>query len=101
MESYIQSVLAGKMDLGEPVPENVQNLLKTALPADFHNSPDLEWRYVVLNGSVWQIDSAPADYIAGSAEEQKVLAMLYPEQNPLDDQPAPADADQNIEQASV
>ncbi|HEY0755233.1 MAG TPA: hypothetical protein VGD98_14835 [Ktedonobacteraceae bacterium] len=85
MSSYIQRILAQKIDLAEPVPEDLQDLLKTALPADFHNSSRLEWRYIVLNGSVWQIDSAAEDYKAQSAEEETVLAMLQNEPDPLEE----------------
>jgi hypothetical protein len=85
METYIQQVLAGKRDLADPLPEDVQDLLNTALPVDFHNSPDLAWRYIVLNGTVWQIDEAPADYTPRSAEEQEILHMIQFEPNPFDD----------------
>lgn len=85
LSSYIQCILAGKHNLADPVPEDVQDLLKTALPADFHNSLHLEWRYVVLNGSVWQIDHAPAGYAPLTADEETVLQMIHPEQNPFDE----------------
>lgn len=79
MPTYIQRILAGELDLADPVPDDVQDLLKTALPADFHNSPDLEWRYVILNGHVWQIDQAPEGYLAQDEDEKNVLAMLNEE----------------------
>lgn len=84
MEQYIQRVLSGAQDLADPVPDDLQDLLKTALPADFHNSPDLEWRYIVLNGNVWQIDEAPIDYVGQNEDEKTVLAMLQPEHSQVD-----------------
>src|SRR5581483_3126135 len=51
METYIRKILDGTCRLADPVPDDVQDLLKTALPADFNNSPNLQWRYVVLNGA--------------------------------------------------
>jgi hypothetical protein len=100
MSTYIQRILAGKQDLASAVPEDVQDLLNTALPADFHNSLDLEWRYIVLNGNVWQIDEAPTDYIPQSAEEKAVLEMLLPEANPPGDQQDPSDKGQSIDGAN-
>jgi hypothetical protein len=41
--------------------------------------PSLEWRDVILNGAVWHIEEAPADYQAQNKEEQEVLTMLEPE----------------------
>lgn len=82
---YIQRVLAGQCSLADPVPEDVQDLLKTALPTDFHHSPRLEWRYIVLNGNVWQIESAPPGYTPRSADEQRVLTMLLAEPNPFNE----------------
>jgi hypothetical protein len=101
MSGYIQRILAGEMDLADPVPEDVQDLLKTALPSDFHNSPHLEWRYLVLNGRVWQIDEAPDDYTPQSADEQAVLEMIRPESNPFDELPGSTDEAQAVEQAAV
>ncbi|HXR65503.1 MAG TPA: hypothetical protein VN729_06255, partial [Ktedonobacteraceae bacterium] len=101
MSGYIQRILAGEMDLADPVPEDVQDLLKTALPSDFHNSPHLEWRYLVLNGRVWQIDEAPDDYTPQSADEQAVLEMIRPEPNPFDELPGSTDEAQVVEQAPV
>ena len=95
MSTYIQGILAGKLDLADPVPNDVQDLLKTALPADFHNSMDLEWRYVVLNGNVWQIDSAPEGYTAQSEDEKAVLTMLHPEKSPFDEKQNPLNEKQN------
>ena len=85
MEQYIQRILSGEQDLAAPVPDDLQDLLKTALPADFNNSSNLEWRYIVLNGNVWQIDEAPAGYVGQSEDEQAVLAMLHPEHSPVDE----------------
>ncbi len=76
---YIHQVQAGKLDIQDPAPENVLDLLKTVTPADFNNSANLEWRYVILNGAVWRIEEAPADYQAQHKEEQEVMDMLEPE----------------------
>jgi hypothetical protein len=84
MSTYIQRILAGELDLADPVPDDVQDLLKTALPADFHNSPDLEWRYIILSGSVWQIEQAPEGYVARDEDEKHVLAMLSQEHHSAD-----------------
>ena len=73
---YIHDVQSGKLDIADPVPNNVLNLLKTALPADFNNSCTLEWRYLVREGVVWQIDEAPDDYAAQSEDEEAVLDLL-------------------------
>ncbi|TMD59623.1 MAG: hypothetical protein E6I91_19995 [Chloroflexi bacterium] len=77
--AYVQQVRSGKRAITDPVPEQVLNLLKTALPADFNNSPNLEWQYVILKGAVWRISKAPDDYIPQSQEEGEVLAMISPE----------------------
>ncbi len=82
MSTYIQRLLAGELDLADPIPDDVRDLLKTATPADFNNSPDLEWRYIILKGHVWQIDEAPAGYIAQNKDEEGVLAMMHPEHRP-------------------
>lgn len=76
---YIEDVFAGRLDIHDPAPEDVLDLLKTALPADFNNSPNLQWCYVVLKGQVWQIEQAPDGYQAQSEEEEDVLKMLTPE----------------------
>ena len=77
--AYIRQVQSGKLDLSAPIPDDVLDLLKTATPADFNNSPNLEWRYVILQGWVWQIDTAPNDYIPHSDDEAKVLNLLTQE----------------------
>lgn len=99
METYIQCILAGKRQVADPVPDDVQDLLKTALPADFNNSPNLEWCYIVLNGTVWRIEQASEEYRAQSDEEHSVLEMLRPEHSAIDEgaqdqkkEPAPADS---------
>lgn len=84
MSTYIQRILAGKLDLADPVPDDVQDLLKTAIPADFNNSPDLEWRYIICNGCVWQIDEAPAGYLPQSKDEKNVLSMMHSEHRSAD-----------------
>jgi hypothetical protein len=79
MPWYIEQVRTGKLDIHDPAPDDVLDLLKTATPADFNNSPNLEWRYVILKGVVWQIDEAPEGYKVQSEEEQDVLELLDPE----------------------
>ncbi len=82
---YIEQVLAGKIDIHERPPEDVLDLLKTATPADFNNSANLAWRYVILKGIVWQIAAASDDYQASSEDEQEILQMLSPEHRSDDD----------------
>lgn len=82
---YIEQVLSGKLDIHEPAPEDVLDLLKTATPADFNNSSKLEWLYVILKGIVWQIGEAPDDYQARSEDETEILQMLSPEHRSDDD----------------
>jgi hypothetical protein len=79
VREYIQQVQAGKRDLADPIPDNVLDLLKTATPADFNNSPNLEWRYVILEGLVWQIYEAPDDYRPQDDDEAAILELLSPE----------------------
>jgi len=76
---YVDRVRSSKLDLAGPVPDAVLDLLKTAMPADFNNSTNLEWRYVINKGVVWQIDKAPADYRPQSEDEAAALAMMSPE----------------------
>ncbi len=76
---YVRQVEAGKLDIHDQAPENVLDLLKTALPADFNNSPDLEWRYVILKGVIWRIEEAPEGYTARDKDEQEVLQLLSAE----------------------
>ncbi|GCF11726.1 hypothetical protein [Dictyobacter arantiisoli] len=66
---YIQQVQVGELDISQPVPEDVLDLLKTATPADFNNSPYLQWRYVILKGAVWRIEIAAEDYVASDPDE--------------------------------
>ncbi len=77
--NYIQQIQTGKLDIHDPVPEDVIDLLKTALPADFNNSPNLDWRYVVLRGAIWRIEVAVDGYTPADKDEAEVLAMLEPE----------------------
>lgn len=82
MATYVRRILAGELELADPVPDDVLDLLKTATPADFNNSPNLEWRYIILNGSVWQIDEAPDGYHAQNEDEENELAMIHSEHHP-------------------
>jgi hypothetical protein len=63
----------------DPAPEEVLDLLKTATPADFNDSPNLEWRYVVLKGVVWRVEETADDYQPQSEDEKDILALLTPE----------------------
>jgi len=76
---YIQQVQSGKLDLAAPIPDDVLDLLKTATPADFNNSPNLEWRYLIRKGWIWQIDEVAEGYTPESNEEAEVLELLGPE----------------------
>jgi len=76
---YIHQVQSGKRNLSDPIPENVLDLLKTATPADFNNSLNLQWCYVIRKGSIWQIHQAPDGYQPQSDDEAKVLELLHPE----------------------
>ena len=78
-EQYVQQLRTGKLNIADPVPEDVLNLLKTSTPADFNNNENLEWKYIVREGEVWQIDAAPADYTPKDADEAAVLALIKPE----------------------
>ena len=73
---YIHQVQSGKLNIADPVPHPVLNLLKTALPADFNNSTNLEWRYVIREGIVWKIDEVPDCTPPQSKDEEAVLALL-------------------------
>ena len=79
VDIYIQRIQAGKLNIAAPVPDDVLDLVKTAVPADFNNSPDLEWRYVIRKGWIWQIDAAPEDYRVQSEDEAAVLELTQPE----------------------
>lgn len=75
IDTYIQQVQAGKMDLADPIPDDVQDILKTATPADFNNSNKLQWRYVIRKGVVWQIDEVAGDYTPQTEDEAAVLKL--------------------------
>lgn len=76
--NYIQQVQSGKIKLSDPVPGDVINLLQTSTPADFNDSPNLEWRYIIKEGVVWQIAPAPDNYVPASQDESSVLALMRP-----------------------
>ncbi len=76
--NYIQQMQSGKLKLSDPVPGEVLNLLQTSTPADFNDSPNLEWRYIIKEGMVWQIQPAPDNYIPASQDENNVLALMRP-----------------------
>lgn len=73
---YIQQVQSGKLKITDPLPENLENLLRTALPADFNNSKNLTWCYVAHEGTVWRIDEDAPATEAPDEEEQKVLKLI-------------------------
>ncbi len=79
IKTYVQQLQSGKLKLSDPIPDDVLDLLKTAIPADFNNSPDLAWRYVVKEGMVWQLDEVPDGYTPASKDEADVLQLIQPE----------------------
>jgi hypothetical protein len=79
IDTYIQQVQAGKLNLADPMPDDVQDILKTATPADFNNSNKLQWRYVIRKGVVWQIDEVTGDYTPQTEDEAAVLELTDPE----------------------
>lgn len=89
--AYIHDVQSRRLDIADPIPQNVLDLLKTALPADFNNSCNLEWRYMVREGIVWKIGEAPGDYVPQSRDEEAVLDLLSMECCDRDDQARFAD----------
>ncbi len=81
IDKYIRQVKSGAYDIHVPAPDDVLDLLKTSTPADFNNSPHLDWCYVILRGVVWKIEQADDDYRSRSADEQAILELLSPEHN--------------------
>jgi hypothetical protein len=78
--NYVQQVQAGKVDIAANVPDDVLDLLKTTTPADINNTSNLEWRYVIRKGWVWQIATdAPDNYQPQSQDEAAVLGLMHPE----------------------
>ncbi len=77
--NYIQQIQTGKLDISAPIPDDVLDLLKTATPADFNNSTKLEWRFIIREGVIWQIDEASANYKPQSEDEAAALEMLSEE----------------------
>lgn len=76
---YIQQIQHGKLKISDPIPANVQNLLKTTTPADLNNSPNLDWQYVINSGNVWHIENAPDDYTTQNGDEDGVLQLVKPQ----------------------
>jgi len=75
--NYVQQVKSGELKPDTPVPGNVEDFLRTTTPADFSRSPNLQWRYVIRAGKVWEIlNDALADYKPQSPDEAAVLALL-------------------------
>jgi hypothetical protein len=79
ISAYIQQVQTGVLNITDPAPEEVLDFLKTATPADFNNSENLEWRYVIHKGVVWKIEKAPTDYQPKSQDEAHIVEMLHEE----------------------
>ncbi|HTD20396.1 MAG TPA: hypothetical protein VK667_12800 [Ktedonobacteraceae bacterium] len=79
IDTYIRRVQAGELNLADPMPDDVQDILKTATPADFNNSNKLQWRYVIRKGVVWQIDEVTGDYTPQTEDEAAVLELTDPE----------------------
>ena len=77
--NYVQQVQSGRLDIAAPVPGEVLDLLKTTIPADINNSSNLEWRYIIRRGWVWEIDQAPDGYKPQSDDEAAALALMEPE----------------------
>ncbi len=76
---YIQQVQTGKLKLSDALPVQVSNFLKTTTPADFNNSTNLAWCYIIFKGTVWQIEDAPDTYMPKSDDEKHILAIIAPE----------------------
>lgn len=76
--TYLQQIQSGQVQLSDPPPGDVLDLLRTSTPADFNNSPNLEWRYIIRKGYVWKIENAPEGYNPASQDEADVLALLGP-----------------------
>lgn len=77
--AYVRQVQSGKLQLSDPIPDDVLSLLKTTTPAEINNSPNLDWRYIVRKGVVWKINTDPqASTLAPGTDEADVLAMLEP-----------------------
>src|SRR5207237_2792255 len=47
---YIHRIQAGELKVDAPVPDDVLDLVKTATTADFNNSTNREWCYVISKG---------------------------------------------------
>ena len=84
VKNYIYKEQSGDLDIHNPAPDDVLDLLKTATPADFNNNDKLEWRYVIVKGTVWHIEDAPDDYKPQSQDEKNVLEQMNPEHRSKD-----------------
>ncbi len=82
---YVHKIEQGHLAIHDPVPNDLLGLLKTAVPADFNNSPNLTWRYVINKGVVWQIEVADEGYQPQSKDEEAVLDIVSPEHFSSDD----------------
>ena len=78
---YLSRVQSGKLNIADPVPGDVLDLLKTATPADFSYSENLEWRYIIHQGIVWRIDRIAGEYEPHDEEEIAVLKMIQPDEH--------------------
>jgi hypothetical protein len=78
---YLHQVQSGKLNIADPVPGNVLDLLKTATPGDFSYSESLEWRYIIRQGIVWRVDRIAGEYEPRDEEETAVLKMMKTGEN--------------------
>jgi len=76
--NYIRQVQSGQKQLSDLPPDDVLDLLRTTTPADFNDSTNLEWRYLIRQGIVWKIEPVPDGYAPASEDEEAVLALLGP-----------------------
>ena len=81
IDTYLKNIKSGKLNIADDVPDDVLDLLKTATPADFNNSDNLAWHYVIREGVVWKVEEAPEGYEPESKDELIVLEMVQPEHN--------------------
>jgi len=79
VKDYIHKVQSGELNIHNPAPDDVLDLLKTATPADFNNDAKLEWRFIIVKGTVWRIEEASDDYKPQSEDEEKALEQVNPE----------------------
>lgn len=82
IDDYKLQVQSDKLDIHKHPPDDVLDLLKTATPADFNNTPNLQWHYVILKGGIWKVDMVADGYQPQSDDEREILQMIEPEYPP-------------------